>query len=124
MSEVAQANVRTWLVSFRSLPSRRRRSFAKLAPRQKNKNDAYIERFAGMSAKDIDFTKDDEKRARHGPDVQILEGDHVSCIQCHRLHSRLCRILKSTEMDEDYGLCDEATKQKIMADGPPFSATI
>ena len=70
-----------------------------------------------MSAKDIDFTKDDEKRARHGPDVQILEGDHVSCIQCHRLHSRLGRILKSTEMDKDYGLCDEATKQKIMADG-------
>ena len=27
------------------------------------------------------------------------------------------RILKSTEMDKDFGLCDEATKQKIMADG-------
>ena len=57
------------------------------------------------------------RRARHGLDVQILEGDHDSCIQCHKLHSRLGRILKSTEMDKDYGLCDEATKQKIMADG-------
>ena len=70
-----------------------------------------------MSAKDIDFTKDDEKRARHGPDVQILEGDHVSRIRCHRLHSRLNRILKNTEMDKDCGQCDEATKQTIMADG-------
>ena len=69
-----------------------------------------------MSAKDIDFTKDDEKRARHGSDVQIREGDHVSCIQCRKLRSRLGRILKSTEMDEDCGLCDEATKQKITAD--------
>ena len=70
-----------------------------------------------MAHTDADFTNDDGKRARQGPDAEILKGDHVQCIQCHRLNSRVSRMLKNQGLTEEYSLVDEPSKQKLMADG-------